>query len=236
MTAPRLASLFLLGLLFCIRPAQVAAHPADVTHLRVLVEPHRVEVRLTFNLLTLTRFIPIDADASGTITAEEILAARDAIGTWLDSAVPFSINGREDLSLDPIASIRPVWAVAKAPDIAAEDYAQRWVDVVASWTSPSLVKDVWIGFEIFETTGYQHTVQGWFETAQDRLEVPFTVSEPEFLFDTAFPADPAPEPPPAVPPPPPRESTRWSIGSLALAGLLVLALVGLARKRQRKRN
>jgi len=51
------------------------AHLADESSLRVKIEPHRLETRLTFNLFTLTRFVKIDSDGDTKISLAELTAA-----------------------------------------------------------------------------------------------------------------------------------------------------------------
>ena len=174
----------LLACLVCVGGA--GAHPADVTHLLATVERQNVEVRLTFNLLTLMRFLPMDGDQNGELSLEELKLAEPKIADYLAEHVPVSLNGGDGDRLSPMISMRPVWPTLETPVVKAEDYDKRWVDIVFDLPSEALVTEFWIGFEIFEDTGYAHTIQGFFEQESGRLEVPFTVAEPEFLYDTGF--------------------------------------------------
>lgn len=169
--------------------AQTRAHPADVTHLLLKVDRHEARVRLTFNLLTLMRFVPIDADQNGELALEELTAAEAKLADYLKERIPVSINGSDETRLAPLESVRPVWPTSEKPTVPAVEYESHWVDVDCKLSSEELIEDVWIGFEFFEDTGYAHTVQGFFEQGGNRLEVPFTAAEPGFLYDTGFKAE-----------------------------------------------
>ncbi len=202
-----------------VTPAR--AHPADVTHLLVKIQRHQVEVRLTFNLLTLMRFAPVDSDQNGELTLDELAAAEPQLDSFLEERIPISINRRDGTRLDLLQAMRPVWPASEKPIVKAAEYDTHWIDVDCRLFSEALVEDVWIGFEFFEDTGYAHTIQGFFEQEGNRLEVPFTVQEPEFLYDTGF--KPGDEPPPATASD--DAAAQWNIVWTA-AGLILIALLG----------
>ncbi|HRH98621.1 MAG TPA: hypothetical protein PLB55_21945, partial [Prosthecobacter sp.] len=53
-----------------------------------------------------------------------------------------------------------------------------------------LLEDFWLGFEIFEQTGPMQTIRGLYEQDGQITEVPFSVQEPEYTYDTGFADDP----------------------------------------------
>lgn len=173
-----------LACVLCVGGA--AAHPADVTHILAKVDRQNVNVRLTFNLLTLMRFLPLDGDQNGELSLEELKLGEQGIADYLAERVLVSLNGGNDDRLSPLKSMRPVWPTSDSSVVKAEDYDKRWVDIEFDLPGGALVTEFWIGFEFFEDTGYEHTIQGFFEQDGKRLEVPFTVAEPEFLYDTGL--------------------------------------------------
>ncbi|HRH98231.1 MAG TPA: hypothetical protein PLB55_19980 [Prosthecobacter sp.] len=61
------------ALLPLVSPHSALGHPADQSEMRVRPEPHKLEIRLTFNIFTLTRFVRIDADGDAKISMAEAL-------------------------------------------------------------------------------------------------------------------------------------------------------------------
>jgi hypothetical protein len=161
-------------------------HPADISHLKVRVEPQRIEFRLTFNLYTLQQFHRLDADNDGKITKRELDAGELPLRDYLTKHVLITING-EDSDLGAAKQMERMWpAGAAGSDVVAPDFAQRFVDFTFVKASQPVVDDVWIGFNIFKETGDQHVVQAVFEQDGTPTEVSFSFYEPEYLWDTGF--------------------------------------------------
>jgi hypothetical protein len=70
-------------------------HPADQSEMRVRPEPHKLEIRLTFNIFTLTRFVRIDADGDAKISMVELKAAQAGMSDYLNKHVLIEINQQE---------------------------------------------------------------------------------------------------------------------------------------------
>lgn len=175
-----------------------SAHPADISHLKVKVEPRRLELRLTFNLYTLQQFHPLDKDGDGRISKPELDSAENPLRAYLGEHVLITING-EDATLGEARRMERLWPVESVGgDVAAPDYAQRFVDFSFVHSSPTVIQDVWIGFSIFKETGELHVVQAVFEQGGKPAEVSFSQSEPDYTWETGFPQ--APETPLVAPP------------------------------------
>ncbi len=166
-------------------------HPADQSEMRARPEPHRLEVRLTFNILTLTRFAPMDADGDAKISVAELTAAERAITAYLNRHVLIEIN-QQKAALGTKVKFEPLWPdAAQTPPMTEFEYAARNVDVTFTQNIEGrLLEDFWLGFEIFEQTGPMQTIRGIYEQDGQILEVPFSVQEPEYLYDTGFADDP----------------------------------------------
>jgi len=189
MTSFRFLTAFVI-LSFGIRHS-ACAHPADQSEMRVRPSPHQLEIRLTFNILTLTRFTGIDTDGDMKISMAELTAAQPRIATYLNQHIHVEIN-RQKAMLGSGVRFAPVWPEPeKTPPMSEVEYAARNVDVTFVQTiEGKVLEDFWLGFEIFEQTGPMQTIRGVFEQDGRIEEVPFSVQEPEYLYDTGFADDP----------------------------------------------
>jgi len=178
-------------LLSFVLPHTACAHPADESEMRVRPEPHRLEIRLTFNILTLTRFVRIDADGDAKISMAELEAAQPLLIEYLNEHIRLEIN-QETAALGKQARFDYLWPDATStPPMSEFDYAARNVDVTFVMpVEERLLVDFWIGFEIFEQTGPMQTIRGIFEQDGQIEEVPFNAQEPEYTYDTGFANDP----------------------------------------------
>ncbi|WP_397384856.1 hypothetical protein [Prosthecobacter sp.] len=159
--------------------------------MRVRPKPHQLEIRLTFNILTLTRFTGIDTDGDMKISMAELTAAQPRIGTYLNQHIHVEIN-RQKAMLGSGVRFEPLWPeAAQTPPMTEIEYAARNVDVTLVQTiEGKVLEDFWLGFEIFEQTGPMQTIHGVFEQDGQIEDVTFSVQEPEYLYDTGFADDP----------------------------------------------
>ena len=185
----RIPSVALFVLSFVLQHS-ACAHPADQSEVRVRPSPHALEVRFTFNILTLTRFVRIDADGDMKISMAELKAAEPALVDYLNAHIRLDIN-QETSALGREVKFAPLWPDAEKTEPMTEfEYSARSVDVTFMLPVKKLLEDFWIGFEIFEQTGPMQTIRGLFEQDGEVLEVPFSGQEPEYTYDTGFADDP----------------------------------------------
>lgn len=167
------------------------AHPADESAMRVRTEPHKLEVRFTFNILTLTRLVKVDADGDGRIGISELDAAQAGVAFYLNQHVPIEINQKKAV-LGADVEFEYLWPEARAtPPMTDAEYSGRNVDV--TFVLPiedRVLADVWIGFEIFEQTGPMQLIHGTFEQDGQVTAVEFKADEPEYTYDTGYAEDP----------------------------------------------
>ena len=166
-------------------------HPADQSDLRVRPKPHQLELRFTFNILTLARFVGIDSDGDSKISMAELTAAHPRIAAYLNQHVHIEIN-RKKATLGSTVRFESLWPNAEqTPPMTEPEYAARNVDVTFNqFIDGKRLEDFWLGFEIFEQTGPMQTIRGIFEQDGRIEEVPFSVQDPEYLYDTGFANDP----------------------------------------------
>lgn len=164
------------------------AHPADVSQLRVKVAPQRLEFRLTLNLFCLREIVEIDRDSNGAISRKEIEISEPVIRDFLVKNVLVAINDA-DSDLGEPRPCECLWPNSGEVEIGPPDFPQRFVDFVFVKPWQPVIEDVWIGFNIFELLGEQHTVQAVFEQDGGLHEVGFSLFEPEYLYDTGYMKD-----------------------------------------------
>lgn len=166
------------------------AHPADQSEMRARPKPHELELRFTFNILTLTRFVGIDTNGDAKISMAELTAAQPRIATYLNEHVHMEINQKK-ATLGSGVKFDALWPEPeKTAPMAEVEYAARNVDVTFVQTIDKLLEDFWLGFEIFEQTGPLQTIRGVYEQDGRVEEVPFSVQDPEYRYDTAYADDP----------------------------------------------
>lgn len=188
MNKPSFLAAFALKSFFTVSSA--FAHPADQSEMRLRPSPHALEIRLTFNILTLTRFVRIDADGDMKISMAELEAAQPTLVEYMNRHIRLEIN-QETAALGSNVKFVPLWPDAEKTEPMTEfDYSARNVDVMFTVPVEKLLEDFWIGFEIFEQTGPMQTIRGLFEQDGEVLEVPFSGLEPEYTYDTGYAEDP----------------------------------------------
>lgn len=213
-------------------------HPADQSEMRARPQPHRLELRFTFNILTLTRFVRIDMDGDAKISMKELDGAQLVVVDYLNRHIPIEIN-QQKTTLGSQVKFDYLWPNASVtPPMTEFEYAARNVDVTfVIEVKKRLLEDFWLGFEIFEQTGPMQTIHGVYEQDGVVTEVPFSVQEPEYTYDTGFAEDPfvqEAEKKKAVEPPP-SERRIWMLRVTILIAVIVLGRIATLSNRAMKR-
>lgn len=211
------------------------AHPADISYLRVKLERQRLELRFTFNLLTLTRFIAIDGNHDRRIDKAELDVAESALRRYLSSHIQVRINDQPS-TLGTPSPLACLWPSPEGPPQAAEaDYGQRYVDFLFVQEVKPMLEDVWLGFDIWQQTGPLGAIEATYEQGQTQTKVSFSENEPDYLHDTGFSAEPVPTP--AAPVRAPATPARsFILPAMIILGLLAAALELWRRKRYGRRE
>ena len=206
-------------------------HPADQSEMQVKPSPHALEVRFTFNLLTVVKCVRVDADGDQKLSAEELKAAEPAFTRYLNQHLHLEVNG-QSAAWGEKARLDYLWPnFAKTPPMPEIEYAARNVDVTFVLPQQALLKDFWIEFAFFEQTGPMQTIRGLYEQDGKIMEVPFSFQEPEYTYDTGFADDPfvLQAEQQAAPPATQHSPAVWSAVSAAVASLMLM--VWRARRR-----
>lgn len=170
--------------------ASAHAHPADQSEMQVKAAPHALEVRFTFNLLTLTKCVRVDADGDQKLSVDELKAAEPVFTKYLNEHIHLEVN-QKSAAWGEKAAFSYLWPnFAQTPPMPEIEYAARNVDVTFVLPQKALLEDFWIEFAFFEQTGPMQTIRGVYEQDGQIMEVPFSFQEPEYMYDTGFAEDP----------------------------------------------
>lgn len=203
-----------------------SAHPSDVSYLRVKVERESLELRFTFNLVTLSRFAVLDRDGNQMLNDAEWKAAEPEIRRYLQQKVLVKIND-QSTTLGAEMIVDPLWPGAKQRiDVATRDFPMRHVDVIFRPQVQPPLASLGLDFQIWPESGPLSTVEATYEQDDLLMQVPFSAAEPDYLYDTGYAVE-------SVFTEPPRNDQTWRlVGSLI--GIVLLLLAGrLWLKKQR---
>lgn len=171
-----------------------AAHNPDTSYARIVIAADAVALKLTYDVTSLIRMHGgLDADADGRLVPAELATAVPAIAGFLRDHVACEIDG----NAVPLTAPEPVaWPPDAGPAIAAADYHAPTSLVSFAFRLPTRrpAADVWLRLACFEALGLQHTVLASFEHRGTTQELLFTAFEPDYLFETSWPAMPAAQP------------------------------------------
>ena len=154
--------------------------------MRVTVRRDHFEMRLTLNLLTVAKLVRVDADADGLLSHAEITRAQEPLAACLREHLLLEVNQKK-AEWNPEFRCELLWPdPSSTTPMSFEQYEGRNLDITLTARGAPLLQDFWIGFNIFELTGPLQTIQGVYEQEGRVLEVPFSVEEPEFTYDTGY--------------------------------------------------
>ena len=189
MTKPKLRAWGLMAFAILISSFGISsawAHPSDISYLRVKAERQRLELRFTFNLLSLTRFAAIDGNRDHRIDKTELDAAAAALLDYFNRHIEINLNEKK-AALGTPGPFECVWPVTDGSSSVIEaDYPVRYVDITFTQSVKPVLADVWLGFDIWQQTGPLGTIEATFEQDDLRTQVPFSMSEPDYLYDTGY--------------------------------------------------
>jgi hypothetical protein len=199
----------LIGLLLLLT-SSAWAHPSDISYLRVKLERQRVEMRFTFNLVMLTRFVgSLDTNADRHIDKSELDEATPGLLSFLGKKIQVEVNGKET-TLGTVKPLDCVWPSAEGTMRVAEaDYPVRYVDITFVHQVSPVLADIWLGFDLWEQTGPLGTIETTYEQDDLRTQVPFSMSEPDYLYDTGYAVESVFQEPTESP-----DWQRWALGAV----------------------
>jgi hypothetical protein len=163
------------------------AHPSDISYLKVKIQRQQVEMRFTFNLLTLTRFAPgMDSNGDHQIDKAELEAASPALQRYLDAHIQVNVN-EKSATLGTAKPFECVWPSEDGKHTATEaDYPVRYVDIVFTQEAKPVLADLWLDFDLWQQTGPLGSIEATYEQDDLITQVPFTMDQPDYLYDTGY--------------------------------------------------
>lgn len=176
-TWPAFVSIFV----FCCAAAW--AHTPDTSYCKIAIGREEVTFTFTYDLVTLSRITPLDANLDARITAAEMLAAVPAIDGFLRKTIYLELNER-DAIFGPLRA--PEWPADAGAAIAAADFGQRLMSFTYHNSVLHAPDAVAVTFDFFHLLGERHTVLGNFAWNGQENPVNFTRFEPDYLFDTGY--------------------------------------------------
>ena len=161
------------------------AHNADTSYAQVKLDSDQVEVRLTYDLFTLQKITPVDLNGDGLITRDELRLVAPVIQQYLRDHVSLELNGQK---VDLGVADEPGWPSGQGDAIQAADWHSADGLIHFPFTHAVIETPLTaaLAFNFFDDFGSQHTVLGTFEYNGQPLEVSFTQTEPDYLFDTGY--------------------------------------------------
>lgn len=201
------------------------------------MERERVELRFTFNLQVLSRFDPgIDANQDGRVDAGELQAAREGVGSYLNRQVQMQVNGGGS-ELGGIQAMEAMWPSVEGviPAVRAEEYPARHVDILFVRQGIPLLADLWLGFDIWREAGPLGVVEAVYEQGELRTQVPFSMNEPDYLYDTGFAVEEVFKEPSSAVPMPAGTRVTWKLcvaGALTAFFIFFLLLHFISRSKK----
>lgn len=168
--------------LIAMAPSVAAyAHNPDTSYARVRITPDWLELRFTYDLDVLDRAFAIDANADGSITADEFRENGPKLIRFLRQAIELQINDYPADFGDAEPTVWPSDGIVVGPG----DRQSTLVHVPFRKRIQELPESVTLNFRIFDAVGDTHTVLGTFhQPPYPEYEVVFTRFEPDFLFFT----------------------------------------------------
>lgn len=161
----------------------VRAHTPDTSYARVEIGREEVAFTFTFDLATVARMTPLDANGDTSITRAELHAAATQIESFLRHGIFLELNERDAAfgTLEPAT-----WPSDAGETIPAADYGQRLVSFRFRNAVLHAPDSVALIFDFFGTLGERHTILGNFVWNGGENPVVFTRFEPDYLFDTGY--------------------------------------------------
>lgn len=161
------------------------AHNPDTSYAKLEIGTERLELRLTYDLFTLSKITPIDDDGDHRVSKQELEGHLTQIQQFLSKSVILEIAGMTP-GLGKAGDL--IWPVSPDEAIHEKDFhaASSLVGLRFTREVDELPEDVTLTFKFFNRFGDRHAVLGKFVLNGVETEVSFNQFEPDFLFDTGY--------------------------------------------------
>jgi hypothetical protein len=174
--------------------ARSFAHPADVQNLRIKLLRDRAQLRFTFNLLILSRFLPnLDANHDGQLIPLELDLSKADLLQYLRANIHLTLNGKATL-LPTSAHFQPLWPNSTLA-VGEADFATRHLDLSFECEANPVLDNLGIKFTLWKEAGTLATIEATFEQEDFRTQIPFSMNEPDYVYHTGYGLDDLFQPP-----------------------------------------
>jgi hypothetical protein len=181
---PRLAFL-LCALCVLLRPSPVFAHNPDTSYARIGIGTNEVAFRFTYDVFTLLKIAPLNADNDRRVSRDELTRGLPAIHEFLRKHIAVDINDEEAGFGEPVNF---VWPPDAGDAISEANYHAAASLIHFNFRLPvaDTPENVWVTFDFFTALGERHTVLGSFDYRGQPHEVTFTRFEPDYDYVTGY--------------------------------------------------
>ncbi len=164
---------------FLLATAPAFAHNPDTSYSKIRVFPDRLEFQLTFDLATIPKVVPLQADGQGRITQQALMDQAPTVQKFLQANVLVKLDGvTADLG-EPMSVIWP-------PDVPAVDLKDQQATLIHflfRLPVPRMPQQLALVYTFFDTFGERHTHLGSIEQGKHRVEeIVFTQLEPDYTY------------------------------------------------------
>ncbi|HMC10579.1 MAG TPA: HupE/UreJ family protein, partial [Pirellulaceae bacterium] len=168
------------------------AHNPDTSYARIKISADKVETRLTYDVFTLLKIVPLDDNADGQLQRSELAGHAPEIADFLRGKIGLAVSD-DDETADLGQFTGFVWPPDVGEAIAGVDFHSanglNHFDFLRNLEQPPEL--VAIAFGFFKEFSDRHSILGVFECQGDKYETSFTNYEDYFEYATGF----APETP-----------------------------------------
>jgi hypothetical protein len=168
-----------------LRPSSAFAHNPDTSYARIVIGTNEVAFRFTYDVFTLLKIAPLDADNDRQVSRDELTRGLPAIHDFLRKHIVVEINEEETGFGGPLNF---VWPPDAGDAIAEPDYhaAASLIHFNFRLAVGDTPENVLITFGFFNALGERHTVLGVFDHQGRPHEVTFTRFEPDYDYVTGY--------------------------------------------------
>lgn len=161
------------------------AHNPDTSYARVGIGDEELQFRFTYDLFTLQKITPLDADGDGRTSREELTRQLPALHAFLRRHIAVEID---DTAADFGTPAGFVWPPDAGNTIAEADYHTASGLIHFNFRRPVSAPpaNVVLTFRFISPLSERHTILGSFDYAGEKHEVTFTRFEPDYDYVTGY--------------------------------------------------
>jgi len=168
-----------------LAPLLARAHNPDTSYARVTIGEREIAFRFTYDLFTLQKVVPLDADRDGRVTRAELEHGLPEIHAFFRRHIVVAIDDNDADFGEPIGIVWPPEAQAA---IAEPDYhtANGLIHFDFRRRVADPPENIVLTFRFVRPLSERHTILGSFDHNGAKHEVTFTRFEPDYDYVTGY--------------------------------------------------